>query len=163
MVIITMFKKTNKLALLATFDIPLSIRWREKFTKESITNSISPNRLCNPLSRDAPKRKCSENHRRARRQSWTIYTERTSSDSKSSRCSLPLSSSALAHLKAEESAIIFEGEDVVRDWEEVPLGCNEAPEVHGLSCDRKRTPITVGAYDHQYQLTTIFHSLLYSC
>lgn len=43
------------------------------------------------------------------------------------------STSSVAHLKAVESAVVFEGEDVVWDREEVALSCDEAADVHGFS------------------------------
>lgn len=46
---------------------------------------------------------------------------------------------APAHLKAVERAVVFEGEHMVGNREEVPLGCNQTPNVHGLSCERSRT------------------------
>lgn len=42
--------------------------------------------------------------------------------------------SSPAHLEAVERAVIFEGEDVVWDGEEVALGCDQTPDVHGLGC-----------------------------
>lgn len=40
----------------------------------------------------------------------------------------------VAHLKTIEGAVVFEGEDVIRNGEEVPLSCYHAADVHGLSC-----------------------------
>lgn len=46
-------------------------------------------------------------------------------------CSYSLSP---AHLEAVERAVVFEGEDMVWDGEEVALGCDQTPDVHGLGC-----------------------------
>lgn len=56
-----------------------------------------------------------------------------------------------AHLEAVEGAVVFEGEDVVRDGEEVSLSCDQAPDVHGLGCDGGReggsgTQVTAGSF-----------------
>lgn len=45
----------------------------------------------------------------------------------------------MTHLKAVEGAVVFEGEHVVWDGEEVPLSRDEAPDVHGLGCDKDRS------------------------
>lgn len=43
-----------------------------------------------------------------------------------------------AHLKTIEGAVVFEGEDVIWNREEVPLSCDQAAHVHGLSCGQSR-------------------------
>lgn len=42
------------------------------------------------------------------------------------------------YLEAVERAVVFEGEDVVWDGEEVSLSRDQTPDVHGLGCRRSR-------------------------
>lgn len=44
-----------------------------------------------------------------------------------------------AHLEAVEGSVVFQGQDVVRDGEDVALGADESSDVHGFSCTQGRT------------------------
>lgn len=46
--------------------------------------------------------------------------------------------SHLMYLKTVEGAVVFEREDMVWNREEVPLCCDQTPNVHGLGCGRSR-------------------------
>lgn len=64
----------------------------------------------------------------------------------------------LAHLKAVESAIVFEGEDMVWDGEKVPLSCDKTPNVHGLRCKKEQSRSQRGPQHATQHLSCIFYA-----